>query len=102
MAKKKKISPKKMKRIKTVFGQDVQFDADGRPIEQGIGAPGHETLNHYAALAKSTRIENKFNPSPENADAAKKAADLYDQKRREMPDSVVDDDEEDDEDEEIE
>jgi len=98
----KKISPKKMKRIKTVFGHDVKFDDKGRPIEQGIGAPGHETMNHYAALAKATRIENKVNPSPENAAAAKAAADLYDKKRREMPDSVVDDDEEEDEDEEIE
>ena len=99
---KKRIPPKKMKRIKTVFGHDVQFDADGYPIEQGIGSPGHETLNHYAALAKSTRIENKFNPSPENATAAKAAAYLYDEKRRTMPDSIVDDDEEAEDDEEIE
>ena len=99
---KKRIPPKKMKRIKTVFGHDVQFDADGYPIEQGIGSPGHETLNHYAALAKSTRIENKFNPSPENATAAKDAAYLYDEKRRTTPDSIVDDDEEAEDDEEIE
>jgi hypothetical protein len=38
---------------KTVFGFDYKKDASGRPLEQGIGSPGHETENHYAALAKA-------------------------------------------------
>lgn len=32
------------------FGVDYQVDADGEPIEQGIGAPGHETMNHFNAM----------------------------------------------------
>lgn len=28
-----------LRELKTVFGEDVKFDKDGRPIEQGIGGP---------------------------------------------------------------
>jgi hypothetical protein len=38
---------------KIVSGHDYKKDANGNPVEQGIGAPGHETVNHYAALAKA-------------------------------------------------
>ena len=35
-----------------VFGSDHRKDRHGEPIEQGFGAPGHETGNHFAALRK--------------------------------------------------
>lgn len=34
---------------KNVFGFDVKHKR-GKPVEQGIGAPGNETENHFAAL----------------------------------------------------
>ena len=34
-----------------VFGVGFQRDKHGRPIEQGIGAPGRETDNHRAGSA---------------------------------------------------
>lgn len=43
---------------KRVFGVDVQLDEQNRPIEQGLGAPGHETVEHWEALYKA-------DPSPE-------------------------------------
>jgi hypothetical protein len=42
----------------TVFGRtvtgepDFQRDKTGKPIEHGIGSPGHETGNHLAAIRK--------------------------------------------------
>lgn len=33
-----------------VFGHDHKKDAQGRPIEQGIGSPGNENINHVRAL----------------------------------------------------
>lgn len=36
---------------KIVFGEDVK-KRGGKPIEKGIGAPGHETANHWAAMRK--------------------------------------------------
>jgi hypothetical protein len=48
------------------FGHDVKFDRHGNPIEQGRGAPGRETPQHFAALEKS---EGKA-----AADAAKQKA----------------------------
>lgn len=42
----------------TVFGRTVtnepafQRDRAGKPIEQGVGSPGHETGNHLAAIRK--------------------------------------------------
>ena len=98
---KKKMSAKKLKRIKTVFGSDVQFDENGKPIEQGIGAPGHETLSHYAALAKTLRIEAKYDPTDENKAAAHAAQQNYKKMQLEFAEQD-DDDEEDEEDLELE
>jgi len=42
-----------------VFGHDCKLDDQGKVIEQGIGAPGNESLEHYAALAR-------WEPTPEN------------------------------------
>jgi hypothetical protein len=42
---------------KNVFGHDAQQDRDGNWIEQGLGAKGHETANHFAALKKSEAME---------------------------------------------
>jgi hypothetical protein len=33
-----------------VFGADCKRDHHGRPIEQGIGSPGNENVNHLRAL----------------------------------------------------
>lgn len=38
--------------MRNVFGHDVKFDANGRPIETGIGSAGNETESHFAALEK--------------------------------------------------
>jgi hypothetical protein len=38
---------------RNVFGHDYKTDADGKPIEQGIGAKGHESLNHFNAMLKA-------------------------------------------------
>jgi hypothetical protein len=38
---------------KNVFGHDFKRDAKGNPIEQGLGAKGYETANHFAALKKA-------------------------------------------------
>lgn len=37
---------------RVVFGHDHRRDKKGNPIEQGIGAPGHETENHFRAIGK--------------------------------------------------
>ncbi len=36
-----------------VFGSDHQRDSAGRSLEQGVGAKGHETANHFAALRRA-------------------------------------------------
>jgi hypothetical protein len=38
---------------KSVFGFDAKKDRNGNWIPQGIGAPGNESSNHYAALRKA-------------------------------------------------
>jgi hypothetical protein len=38
---------------RNVFGFDFKTDASGKPIEQGIGSKGHESLNHFNAMLKS-------------------------------------------------
>jgi hypothetical protein len=38
---------------KNIFGFDHKTDKHGEPIEQGMGAKGHETANHFAALKKA-------------------------------------------------
>lgn len=40
---------------RNVFGFDAKKDRNGEYIEQGIGAKGHETANHFAALKKAER-----------------------------------------------
>jgi hypothetical protein len=35
-----------------VFGEHYKRDADGKPLEQGIGSPGRENANHYFYLQK--------------------------------------------------
>jgi hypothetical protein len=42
---------------RAVFGADVKHDKHGNPIEQGIGARGHETANHFRALATDEGVE---------------------------------------------
>jgi hypothetical protein len=54
---KKRKSPTKAQKL--VFGHDCKLDDNGKVIEQGIGAKGNESLEHYAALAR-------WEPSPEN------------------------------------
>ena len=36
-----------------VFGAGFKRDRNGRPVEQGIGAPGNESVNHFLALEKA-------------------------------------------------
>lgn len=36
---------------KIVFGTDFK-KVKGHPVEQGIGSPGRETANHFAAIRK--------------------------------------------------
>jgi hypothetical protein len=38
--------------LRDVFGHGFQRDRHGNPIEQGIGSPGRETEQHFAALLK--------------------------------------------------
>jgi hypothetical protein len=38
---------------RNVFGFDAKQDRHGNWIEQGLGAKGHETANHFAALKKA-------------------------------------------------
>jgi hypothetical protein len=37
---------------KAVFGHDAKKDRKGNYMEQGIGSPGNETHNHFAAIKK--------------------------------------------------
>lgn len=41
---------------KAVFGHDFKRDSRNRPIEQGLGSPGHETSQHYAALLRNEML----------------------------------------------
>jgi hypothetical protein len=38
---------------KNVFGHDAVKDRHGNYLEQGVGAKGHESANHFAALKKA-------------------------------------------------
>jgi len=49
-----------------VYGENVQYDKHGRPIEQGRGSASQPTENHFQALAKYE--------SQEISDAARAAA----------------------------
>lgn len=51
------MSPDELKAYKIaqeniVFGSDHKNDRKGKPIEQGIGSPGRENENHFAAIRK--------------------------------------------------
>ena len=46
------IAEYKRAELLNVFGHDVKFDRQGRPIEQGIGSIGNESHNHFLALEK--------------------------------------------------
>lgn len=35
-----------------VYGVGYQVDRAGNPIPQGIGSPGHETLNHFSSIRR--------------------------------------------------
>ena len=35
-----------------VFGHDAKQDSRGNFIQQGIGAPGHETVNHFTSIRR--------------------------------------------------
>jgi hypothetical protein len=35
-----------------VFGVGHKVDANGKPIENGVGSKGHENLNHFLAIKK--------------------------------------------------
>ena len=41
---------------KIVYGHDFK-KAKGKPVEQGIGSPGRETDNHFAAIRKYEGVE---------------------------------------------
>jgi len=42
----------KANQFTNVYGSNFQRDAHGRPVEAGIGSPGNETANHWAAMRK--------------------------------------------------
>lgn len=41
---------------KAVFGHDAKKDRKGHYQEQGVGSKGHETSNHFAALARNEQM----------------------------------------------
>lgn len=41
---------------KIVFGHDFK-KIKGKPVEMGIGSPGHETDNHFRSIAKYEGVE---------------------------------------------
>lgn len=43
----------KLEMARRVFGDEVQFDRHGKPIEQGIGSAANPSENHFIALAKN-------------------------------------------------
>jgi hypothetical protein len=45
---------------RNVFGHDVKFDADGRPIEQGLGSASQPTPNSVDAYRKFGREEPAY------------------------------------------
>ena len=36
-----------------VFGHDVKFDRNGKPIEQGLGSASNPTVQHFQALERA-------------------------------------------------
>ena len=53
-----------------VFGFDAKQDRHGNYIEQGLGAPGFETGNHFAALKKAETAGTELPGSYDRAIAA--------------------------------
>jgi hypothetical protein len=53
-----------------VFGVGYRTDKNGKPVEQGIGAPGNESEQHFQALQK---YEGKAVADAARAKAAKAA-----------------------------
>jgi hypothetical protein len=92
LAKKRKQPTKAMKKV---FGDDVKLDENGRPIEQGIGSKGNETLSHYAALTQTLMLKQKYHPSPENQAAYEAAMKIFDAAKIEAADSETDEEEDD-------
>lgn len=50
--------PGQLSEEEKVFGVGFKRDIEGRPIEQGHGAKGHETPSHQNALQRSLRLES--------------------------------------------
>lgn len=50
-----------------VFGESVEFDDDGNPIEHGIGSPGNQTSHSLEAFMKSCDVT-----LPANAEALRR------------------------------
>ncbi len=50
----REVVPELLKR--NVFGEDYATDRQGNPVEQGFGAPGRHTPNHWAALRKAEQM----------------------------------------------
>ena len=57
-----------------VFGVGHAKDDKGKPIEQGHGAPGHETAQHKEALRLATERRAQANPNSAEVIAAAVAA----------------------------
>lgn len=55
---------------KLVFGTDFK-KVKGHPVEQGIGSPGRETPNHFAAIRKYEG-EEAYKKAAAEAEARKK------------------------------
>jgi hypothetical protein len=89
LAKKRKQPTKAMKKV---FGEDVKLDDNGRPIEQGIGSKGNESLSHYAALAQTLGLKQKYHPSEENLAAYNEAVKVFEAAKVEALESDPEDD----------
>jgi hypothetical protein len=55
---------------RAVYGHDHKVDRAGNPIEQGQGAAGHETGNHFAALKKAEAMGHELPGTYDKAVAA--------------------------------
>jgi hypothetical protein len=72
MALREKAAEEAARRVEVdVFGEGFRRDRFGKPIEQGIGAPGKENEQHFAALEK---YEGKAAADAARAKAKKAAA----------------------------
>jgi hypothetical protein len=52
---------------KIVFGHNFERDRKGQPVEQGIGAPGRRSENHYRSIAKNEGPEDEKKARAEDA-----------------------------------